>query len=101
MSGVLGSWADAAALTGSASIVALLKGMQPAVGGAAVTPNDSQDLAKSSRALYVGGAGDVKVTTVDGSTITFSAVPAGTLLPVAVKRVFATLTTATNILALL
>ncbi len=100
MSGVLGSWADPAVLTGAASIVALLKGIQPAVGGAAVTPNDSADLSKASRALYVGGAGDVKVTTVDGSTLVFSAVAAGTVLPVAAKRVFATLTTATNILAL-
>lgn len=68
--------------------------------GAAVTPADGADLADFSRALYIGGAGDVKVTTVGGSTLTFSAVAAGTMLPVRAARVFATGTTATLILAL-
>lgn len=52
------------------------------------------------RALYVSGAGDVKVVTVGGSTITFSAVPAGTVLPVAVIRVFSTGTTATGLVGM-
>lgn len=78
----------------------------PACDGAEVTPNDGTDLAISSRALYVGGAGDLKVTMKGGgfgetgSTITLQDVPAGTLLPLAVDRVFSTGTTATNIVAL-
>ena len=50
--------------------------------------------------LYVGGLGDVNVITAGGDDVTFTAVPAGTFLPVQVVRVFATGTAATNILAL-
>lgn len=66
---------------------------------AAVTPADGSDLATSARALWVGGAGDIKVTTVGGSTVTIVGVTAGSILPVRVARVWATGTTATNILA--
>jgi len=71
----------------------------PCDGGADVTPADS-DLATFSRALYVGGTGDVSVITTGGSTITFSAVPAGTILPVRCRQVKSTGTTATFIDAL-
>ena len=77
----------------------------PAVDGAAVTPDNSNDLTISSRALWIGGAGDLKVTMKGmqgdaGASITLVGVPAGTLLPLAVDRVWATGTTATNIVAL-
>lgn len=52
------------------------------------------------RALYVGGSGDVKVVTVGGSTVTFTAVPAGTILPVACVRVFSANTTATGLVGM-
>ncbi len=68
--------------------------------GAAVTPNDSADLANFAAALFVGGAGAVKVDTVGGSTLTLTGVAAGSLLPIRVKRVYSTGTTATNIAAL-
>lgn len=71
----------------------------PLVGGAAVTPNDSVDLPAVSRALWVGGAGNVSVLTADGSTLTFSGVPAGHMLPIRATRVRSTGTTATLILA--
>jgi len=71
----------------------------PIVGGEAVTPADGADLANLARALYVGTTGDVKVDTIDGSTITFKFVPVG-ILPVQTKRVYATGTTASNIVAL-
>ncbi len=72
----------------------------PAQHGVAVTPNDSTDLSNFTRAVYVGGAGDVKVDLVGSGTVTFSAVPVGTVLPVRVSRVYDTGTDATLILAL-
>jgi hypothetical protein len=71
----------------------------PARDAFAITPNDSTDLAVSTRALYVGGTGNVKVDTVAGTTVTFTAVPVG-ILPVRVRRVHSTGTTATNIVGM-
>jgi hypothetical protein len=66
----------------------------------AVTPSDSTDLARySTTGLYVGVTGDVKVTLNDGSTVTFTSLASGIIHPIAVKRVWATGTTATNIMA--
>jgi hypothetical protein len=62
----------------------------PGYFSAAVTPSDSADLAKEARGLYIGGAGDLKVTTAGGSTVSFEALPAVFILPVRVRRVFAT-----------
>ena len=50
--------------------------------------------------LYVGGAGDIKLTTASGSILTFSGLNAGTFVPVQTVKVFSTGTTATNIIAL-
>jgi hypothetical protein len=50
--------------------------------------------------LYIGGAGNVKVTTENGDAVTFTAVPVGTVLPIRVSLVWATGTTATNIVGL-
>lgn len=71
----------------------------------AVVPSDSTDLPTSAYGLFVGGAGDIKVTmiggsTVDGKVVTFAGVSAGQFLPINVVRVWATGTTATLILAL-
>ena len=63
-----------------------------------VTPSDSVDLASSTRSLYVGGSGDVNVDMPDGGTVLFVGVQG--VLPVRVRRVRATLTTATAIVAL-
>ena len=37
--------------------------------------------------LYIGGAGNVKVTTIGQDVVTFTAVPVGTVLPVQVVKV--------------
>lgn len=67
---------------------------------AAVTPSDSTDLT-GARGLYVGGAGDLALTAVnDSSAVTLSSVPAGSIIPVQVKHVMSTNTTATNIVAI-
>jgi hypothetical protein len=50
--------------------------------------------------LYTGSGGDIRVLTSSGADLTFDGTVAGTFLPVQVKRVFATGTAATNILAL-
>lgn len=72
----------------------------PAHYAVAVTPNDGADLADTSRALYIGGAGDVKVDMLGSGTVTFVGVAAGTVLPLRADRVYATGTTATSIVAL-
>lgn len=72
----------------------------PFANAAAVTPSDSADLADVTQALYVGGAGALAVVMQGGQTVTFSAVPVGTVLDIRVSRVKATGTTATLIIAL-
>lgn len=67
----------------------------PAENAAAVTPG-ATPLANVSRALWVGGAGDVTVTMVGGQTVTFANADVG-FLPVRVTHV--TAATATDILA--
>lgn len=74
--------------------------VDPASNAAAVTPNDSTDLAATSRAIYVGGAGNLAVITAGGQTVTFTGVPAGAILPIRASRVMLTNTTATSIMAL-
>jgi hypothetical protein len=65
----------------------------------AVTTSDATVLPVTD-GLYIGGAGAVAVRTSDGGTATFSAVPVGSVLNIAVDQVLATGTTATLILAL-
>jgi len=72
----------------------------PGYDAAAVTPNDSADLDKPARAIYIGGAGDVKIDTEAGTTVTFVGLTAGSMLPVRAVRIHATDTTATNLVAI-
>jgi len=60
----------------------------------AVSPSDTDTFEPS--VIYVGTAGNVKVTTCQGTDVTFTAVPAGTRLPVRVKRVWQNGTSALN-----
>lgn len=68
---------------------------------AAVTPSDDVDLTTLTRGLFVGVGGDVAVI-MSGNLIatTFKNVGDGQILPIIVRRVMATNTTATNIVAL-
>jgi hypothetical protein len=74
----------------------------PFTNAVAITPNDSTQLA-GIVGLWVGGAGTVVVEMLNpespAATVTFSAVPAGTILPISVRRVLAA-TGATLILGL-
>lgn len=77
----------------------------PATGASAVTVSDaSADANGPFKALYIGAAGNVKVTMVDTGDVTFVGVQAGSILPVAVSRVWSTGTTVatpnTNIIGL-
>lgn len=73
----------------------------PAQGAVAVVPSDTVSLVPAPcRALWVGGAGDISVLMADGASATLVGVPAGALLPIAVRRVNSTATTATSIVAL-
>ena len=67
---------------------------------AAITPSDATDLEWLTRGVYVGGEGDVVAVLPSGDTVTFVGVLAGSVLPIACKRVNSTDTTATNIVAL-
>lgn len=71
----------------------------PATRAEAVTKHDTNDLTYVSRGIYVGGTGDVAAVMVSGDVVTFSAVPAGTLLPIRCKRINSTNTTATLMVA--
>ena len=67
---------------------------------AAIIPDDNTDLAYATRSLWVGGAGNVTVMLAKASApVTYYNVPAGTRLMVSTTRVYATGTTATNLLA--
>lgn len=69
-----------------------------------IVPSDTVDLAKpTTRGIWVGGAGDVVVAMAGQSApaqVLFAAVPAGTLLPICVTRVFATGTSASLLRAM-
>lgn len=72
---------------------------------AAITVSDTaQDPAGPFSALWVGAAGNVKLTTRNGNTVTLIGVPAGTLLPISCQGVWSTGTTVstpnTNIVGL-
>lgn len=88
------------------TIPAIYTDMEP------ITPHDTNQ-APAHQAIYVGGAGNIVVDVLDYddaapvgtdnqvyTTRTLTAVPVGTILPISVYRVRATLTTATNLMAL-
>lgn len=68
-------------------------------GAFAITPHNTNELPFVTKRIYVGGTGDVRVTLLDGSAVTFVGVPAGTFLPVRAFKVL-TATTATNLVGL-
>lgn len=67
---------------------------------AAVTPDDSGKLAPTD-GLFVGTGGHVYVDMASGGVnVPFKNIPNGTFLPICVKRVYSTGTTASDIKAL-
>lgn len=70
----------------------------PVVHAFAITPSNDDDITYATRYVYVGGTGTLKVDTVGGETVTFSAVAAGVFHPIRVTKVYATGTDATGII---
>jgi hypothetical protein len=69
----------------------------------AATPNNYSVYkagANNGCVIYVGGAGDIEVTTAGGDRVTFIGLLAGQFIPVQVIKVWTTGTNATDILAL-
>ncbi|WP_136443999.1 spike base protein, RCAP_Rcc01079 family [Pacificoceanicola onchidii] len=71
----------------------------PPFGGYAISPDDATDLSTVTRALNVGIAGAVRATLLDGSVVTLN-LAAGTVFPMRATRVWATGTTAGDIVGL-
>ncbi len=68
----------------------------PAVSVFEIIPDDATDLPQVTLALNAASPGTVRVTTIDGSTSDISIHP-GHALPIRVRRVWHTGTTATGI----
>jgi len=66
----------------------------------AITPNNDNDLVDVPKALYIGVGGTLAVIAVDNTTSVSLTVQAGALLPIRVKRVLASGTSATGIVGL-
>ena len=67
-----------------------------------IAPSDTVDLVRLPKAIYVGGAGDIKMIGVDAAAnatgVVWVGVPAASMLPVRPRRILATGTSATNLL---
>jgi hypothetical protein len=72
----------------------------PAQSGFAITPNDAADLAAETRGLWVGASGDLSLVLASGDEVTMPGVVGGTLLPLRVRRVKASGTSATQLVGL-
>jgi hypothetical protein len=68
--------------------------------GAEVDPDDAAPLGHVTRALFVGGGGDVRVRLLGGAVVTLRGVAAGTLIPLRATHVLAAGTSATGIVGL-
>jgi len=70
-------------------------------GGEAITPSDVTNFTRGvCNGIYVGGTGAIAMVMMDDTVVTLAAVPAGIILPFLAKRVNATGTAATNLVAL-
>lgn len=73
----------------------------PADNAFAITPHASDELALITKAIYVGGTGDVALRTLAGAAdVVFKNVPAGMILDVRARAVRTSGTTATFLIGL-
>lgn len=66
----------------------------------AITTSDTVSLTGITRAVYVGGTGNITAVMSNGDVVLFTAVPVGTVLPIRCTRINATATTATALVAM-
>ncbi len=71
----------------------------PAVGASAIAPSDANTI-PVTRGIYVGTAGDLKADFVNGGTVTLKGLAAGIVHPLRLTRVYATGTSAADIVGL-
>jgi len=69
----------------------------PICNGFDISPNDTADLSQVTRAIMVGGAGDLAVQFKNGGIVTLPALSPGVVYPFRAARVLATGTTATGV----
>lgn len=75
--------------------------MAPASNAFAITPSDSEQLPLATKAIYVGGGGDITLRPLNADAdVLFAAFPAGGILDVRTSAIRATGTTATGIVGL-
>lgn len=73
----------------------------PATHCFAISPNDTEDLDRVTKAIYVGAGGDVALVAAAGEApVVFQNVASGAILDVRVRAVKATGTTASGIVGL-
>lgn len=78
----------------------ILQQMLPYKGGVAITPSDTVSLTTPCRGLYVGTGGNVSAVLFDNVAVTLTGLLAGSIYSLRVKRINATGTTASNLVAL-
>ena len=70
----------------------------PPEDAASITPGDAgSELSHVTRALYVGAAGDLALLMQGGATVVLRGVPSGSFLPLRVRQVLASGTSADGI----
>jgi len=74
--------------------------VSPPEQGTAIVPSDSEGLDHVTRALWVGGGGDLRLGMLGGGEVTLAGIVPGSLIPIRAVQVFATGTTATAIVGL-
>jgi len=72
----------------------------PPENAAEIVPDDAADLPHVTRALYVGGGGDVALRMTGGAEVTLRGLAGGSLIPLRAARVRASGTTATALVGL-
>lgn len=73
----------------------------PALNGFVIIPDNNTETTQVTRALYIGSGGDLNVLLRDDLTpVLLKNTQSGTMLPLRVKKVLSTNTTATNIIGL-
>lgn len=65
-----------------------------------ITPSDTVNFI-ASKGVYLGVTGDLKADMSSGATVIFKSLQAGAIHPLSVKRIYATDTTATDIVVVM